>query len=76
MEDFGASEDKCDPIVLEIEDVELVIGDEVQRTLTNVVQKVFLLPKLLDISQRHTLFKTKCIVHQKVYDVIIDNGST
>nr|GEW34714.1 hypothetical protein [Tanacetum cinerariifolium]GEW35971.1 hypothetical protein [Tanacetum cinerariifolium] len=41
-----------------------------------VVQHIFLASKVTDSSQRHNLFKTRCIIFQKVFNVIIDNRST
>lgn len=41
-----------------------------------VIQRILLASKVTDSSQRHSLFKTRCIIFQKIFDVIIDNGST
>ena len=41
-----------------------------------VIQRILLASKVTDSSQRHNLFKTRCIIFQKIFDVIIDNGST
>nr|GEX20008.1 zf-CCHC domain-containing protein [Tanacetum cinerariifolium] len=41
-----------------------------------VIQHILLASKVTDSSQRHNLFKTRCIIFQKVINVIIDNGST
>nr|GEX48000.1 hypothetical protein [Tanacetum cinerariifolium] len=41
-----------------------------------VIQRILLASKVTDSSQRHNLFKTRCIIFQKVFNVIIDNGST
>nr|GEV05734.1 hypothetical protein CTI12_AA461010 [Tanacetum cinerariifolium] len=41
-----------------------------------VIQRILLASKVIDSSQRHNLFKTRCIIFQKIFDVIIDNGST
>ena len=43
----------------------------------SVICRILLAPKEpKKPSQRHTLFCTRCVVHQKIFDVIIDSGST
>ncbi|GJY83359.1 transposon ty3-I gag-pol polyprotein [Tanacetum coccineum] len=41
-----------------------------------VIRRIMLTPKVNEQSQRHNLFKTRCFIHQKIFDVIIDGGST
>nr|GEU44308.1 hypothetical protein [Tanacetum cinerariifolium] len=41
-----------------------------------VIRRILLAYKVTDSSQRHKLFKTRWIIFQKIFDVIIDNGST
>ncbi|PWA46918.1 hypothetical protein CTI12_AA501670 [Artemisia annua] len=40
-----------------------------------VIRRIMLTPKLVDKFQRHNLFRTRCVIHQKVFDVIINSGS-
>lgn len=42
-----------------------------------VIRRIMLAPKVTEEpSQRHNLFRTRYVVHQKIFDVIIDGGST
>lgn len=41
-----------------------------------VVRRIMLAPKVSEPSQQHNLFQTRCVIHQKIFDVIIDSGST
>ena len=46
-----------------------------QKEYTCVVMKLMLSIKCGDETQRHKLFRTRCIVHGSLCDLIIDSGS-
>ena len=46
-----------------------------QEEYTCVVRKLMLSPKCGDETQRHKLFRTRCIVQRSLCDLIIDSGS-
>ncbi|GJU03260.1 transposon ty3-I gag-pol polyprotein [Tanacetum coccineum] len=56
-------------------DGNLYANDEYSSRLC-VIRRIMLAPKLVEKSQRHNLFRTRCVIHQRVFDVIIDSGST
>ncbi|GJR51812.1 uncharacterized protein Tco_1402333 [Tanacetum coccineum] len=56
-------------------DGNLYANDEYSSKLC-VIRRIMLAPKLVEKSQRHNLFRTRCVIHQRVFDVIIDSGST
>ena len=39
-----------------------------------IVQRLLHAPKKSDDSQKHKIFWTRCTIHNKVYNVIIDHG--
>lgn len=62
---------------LTYEEDEVIGGDDgefLERSL--VIQWLLLAPKREEPPQRHNIFKTRCIVNQRVCDLIIDNGSS
>ena len=48
-----------------------VVGEEV----VCAVQRLLLTPKKSDNSQQHKIFRTRCTIHNRVSNVIIDKGS-
>ena len=40
-----------------------------------MIQKLLLTPKRVDSSQRHKIFRGRCTINKRVYDLIIDSGS-
>lgn len=56
-------------------EVELLQGDEGERVVC-IIEKLLLLPKKQNMSQRNALFRTRCTIKQKVCDLIIDSSST
>ena len=44
--------------------------------MTCIVQQLLLAPKKPDDSQRHKIFRTRCTIHNKVCNVIIDNDNS
>ncbi|GKF20839.1 transposon ty3-I gag-pol polyprotein, partial [Tanacetum coccineum] len=51
-------------------------NDGEYTTQTCVIRRIMLSPKVNEPSQRHNLFRIRCVVHQKIFDAIIDSGST
>lgn len=49
--------------------------DEGERVVSYIFQKLLGTHKQPTTPQRHSLFRNRCIVQQKVCDVIIDRGS-
>jgi len=60
----------------EYEEEELADGDEgIPLSRSLVIQRLLLTLRQEDQSQRHKIFFTRCIVNQRVCNVIIDGGS-
>ncbi|GJS14344.1 heterogeneous nuclear ribonucleoprotein 1 [Tanacetum coccineum] len=55
-------------------DGNLYADDEYSSRLC-VIRRIMLAPKLVEKSQRHNLFRTRCVIHQRVFDVVIDGDS-
>lgn len=68
------SEKECEHPTYGLDDVVPVNEDERERALFYIVQKILVIPKQGN-SQQHSLFKTRCTVHGKICDVIIDSGN-
>ncbi|GJS61835.1 transposon ty3-I gag-pol polyprotein [Tanacetum coccineum] len=56
-------------------DGNLYANDEYSSRLC-VIRRIMLAPKLVEKYQQHNLYRTRCVIHQRVFDVIIDSGST
>jgi hypothetical protein len=58
------------------EEEELTDADEgIPLSQSLVIQRLLLTPRQEDQSQTHKIFHTRCIVNQRVCDVIIDGGN-
>lgn len=53
---------------------ELVMGDK-GEPINYIVQHILLTPKVVQHNQRHSIFKTRCTIKNRVCNVIIDSGS-
>jgi hypothetical protein len=70
----GRIEDKTE---YTYEEEEITGGDDGELLSHSlVVRRLLLAPKQMDQSQRHNIFWTRCTVNIRVYDVIIDSGSS
>lgn len=59
----------CDPE----EEEEYSVDDDYEQTY--MVRKLMLAPKQEDQSQRNKLFRTRCNIHSRTFNLIIDSGS-
>jgi hypothetical protein len=59
----------CDPE----EEEEYGVDDDYEQTY--MVRKLMLAPKQEDQSQRNKLFRTRCNIHSRTFNLIIDSGS-
>ncbi|KAA0054842.1 zf-CCHC domain-containing protein [Cucumis melo var. makuwa] len=57
------------------EETEFIEVDDGER-ISFVIQRVLIVPKEETNPQHHCLFKTRCTINGKVYDVIIDSTSS
>ncbi|KAI0495627.1 hypothetical protein KFK09_021930 [Dendrobium nobile] len=72
----GEIEEDVELLEAELEtEVEDVIGDEGEPVVC-VLEKLLLAPRKQVSSQRHSIFKTKCTIADKVCDLLIDSGCT
>lgn len=53
----------------------LIIWNRMKEIVSCVIQQILLTPKSESPNQRHSLFKTRCMVIGKICNVIIDSGS-
>jgi len=61
---------------VEIEDLgEIDFAEEQEDSVTCVVQRLLCNQKAPDTTQRHQIFYSRCSIKNKVYNLIIDNGS-
>ncbi|XP_020258805.1 uncharacterized protein LOC109835231 [Asparagus officinalis] len=59
-----------------VEDYDDGLDADDGEQLSCVVRRLLLAPKAEEPPQRHNIFRTRCTVQQKIYDVIIDSGSS
>ena len=73
VEKEGSQDDEAKPnFEKEINELEPIEGEQ----LSCVIQQILLTPKMGTHPQRHSLFRTCCIINGKVCNVIIDNRSS
>ncbi|PWA59692.1 hypothetical protein CTI12_AA364140 [Artemisia annua] len=51
-------------------------GDGEYSSKLCVVRRIMLAPKLVEKTQRHNLFRTRCVIHQRVLVPLIDNNKS
>ena len=64
-----------DNMLIETESEDSDFVEEYDDPVTYVIQKVFCSQKISDTMKSHQLFYLRCLVKDKVCNLIIDNGS-
>lgn len=71
----GELEDDINVPAQENAEIEDILGDD-GESLSCIMERILIVPKQSQISQRHAIFKTRCIIAGKVRELIIDKGCT
>ena len=58
------------------EDDEYYEGEYEDHEPSYVIRRLMLTPKQEDNTQRHQLFRTRCMIGRRVFDLIVDSGSS
>lgn len=75
---LAEGEEKCNPAELQDDSEEGIeeIGADEGEPILDVIEKLLLAQLKSVETQRHSIFRTKCTIHDKVCDLVIDSGCT